>query len=258
ASGERIAAPQNPHCNTPLAKYPPSKLNIKHLDTQTTQRRVVRTRMATLREGLGLLAVAEHGKLEDAQEARIGAGQRRRQTLPSTLAGLLGAAVVLGCLAGPVGAQEEPLFRGVQTRQTIIDAWQGENAGKIRFRGGAARHTADTGVPLSFLIAFAKDDASLTDTARRQVDEIAKAIKSAAFAGSHYRIEGHTNVTGTAEYNLGLSERRAQTVLSYLIVVHGIDQRALSAVGMGEQDLYNPTDPTASENRRVRIIRFAS
>lgn len=168
---------------------------------------------------------------------------------------LIVAAVSIGAVRA-----DEPVFRGVQSKQTIIDAWQEDDGEAVTTRsvGGKKHSNPKTGVPLSFLIVFQYDSASLTDTARRQLDAIAEAIKSSQLATSHFTIEGHTDTSGSDAYNLDLSVRRAKSVLLYLVSVHGIDPGRLTAVGVGEQDLYNPGDPTAEENRRVRIIRYAS
>ena len=55
-------------------------------------------------------------------------------------------------------------------------------------------------------------------------------------------IEGHTDSRGTYETNLTLSQRRADAVMKYLVVNHGIDPKRLKAMGMG------PTHPIASNN----------
>jgi outer membrane protein OmpA-like peptidoglycan-associated protein len=65
-------------------------------------------------------------------------------------------------------------------------------------------------------------------------------------------IEGHTDWTGTEEYNLGLSKRRAASVCNYL-VKKGISQNSLETVGYGEADPIadNHTPEGRSMNRRV-------
>ena len=65
-------------------------------------------------------------------------------------------------------------------------------------------------------------------------------------------IEGHTDWTGTEEYNQGLSERRAASVCNYL-VEKGISQNSLETVGYGEADPIadNHTPEGRSMNRRV-------
>jgi OOP family OmpA-OmpF porin len=62
-------------------------------------------------------------------------------------------------------------------------------------------------------------------------------------------IEGHTDDVGTEEFNLKLSEQRAQSVVNYLIDSFHIDASRLSAVGYG---MYRPiADNGSSEGRRA-------
>ena len=67
-------------------------------------------------------------------------------------------------------------------------------------------------------------------------------------------IEGHTDSQASAEYNQGLSERRAKAVYDYL-VNHGVDAKRLTWVGYG---LTRPVDTNETpegrqKNRRVEI-----
>ncbi len=68
------------------------------------------------------------------------------------------------------------------------------------------------------------------------------------------RIEGSTDNKGTAKYNMGLSERRANSVMEYLVNA-GIDQNRLSAVGYGfsKPIATNATDAGRALNRRVEL-----
>ncbi len=69
------------------------------------------------------------------------------------------------------------------------------------------------------------------------------------------RIEGHTDSVGTRPYNLALSQRRAQSVVEYL-VNKGIDQTRLSSQGFGMEKpiASNKTEEGRSQNRRVEMI----
>lgn len=68
-------------------------------------------------------------------------------------------------------------------------------------------------------------------------------------------IEGHTDSVGTEEYNLGLSQRRAQAVYEFLIS-QGVDENRLSWEGYGESRPVadNDTDEGRQQNRRVDLV----
>lgn len=69
-------------------------------------------------------------------------------------------------------------------------------------------------------------------------------------------IEGHTDWVGTDAYNLGLSQRRAQAVVDWL-VAHGISRDRLYAVGQGEAEpiAANETAGGRQLNRRTEVRR---
>ena len=67
-------------------------------------------------------------------------------------------------------------------------------------------------------------------------------------------VEGHTDSTGSTEYNLGLSERRAFSVKDYL-TTQGVPGTRVNAVGFGESHpkSSNETPEGRQLNRRVEI-----
>jgi outer membrane protein OmpA-like peptidoglycan-associated protein len=68
-------------------------------------------------------------------------------------------------------------------------------------------------------------------------------------------IEGHTDSVGSEDYNQGLSERRANSVKSYL-AGQGIGSVRLSALGKGQSDPVAGNDSATGrqQNRRVEVI----
>ncbi|HTT24400.1 MAG TPA: OmpA family protein [Candidatus Sulfotelmatobacter sp.] len=68
-------------------------------------------------------------------------------------------------------------------------------------------------------------------------------------------IEGHTDATGSAEFNQTLSQKRADAVRAYL-VSQGLDTAKLSSQGMGMNNPVadNNTAEGRQKNRRVEII----
>jgi OOP family OmpA-OmpF porin len=68
-------------------------------------------------------------------------------------------------------------------------------------------------------------------------------------------VAGHTDSVGSEEYNMGLSDRRANSVKDYLIS-QGITATRLTARGYGESQpvASNDTDAGRAQNRRVELI----
>lgn len=66
-------------------------------------------------------------------------------------------------------------------------------------------------------------------------------------------IEGHSSAPGEAQYNLWLSQKRAEAVKDHLVNRYGIDEARLTAIGYGETRLLDPSNtPSAHKvNRRI-------
>jgi OOP family OmpA-OmpF porin len=73
-------------------------------------------------------------------------------------------------------------------------------------------------------------------------------------ADDKIEIAGHTDSQGDAEYNQGLSERRAQAVADYL-VAHGANGSNLAVKGYGESHPVadNGSKEGRAANRRVEL-----
>ena len=99
------------------------------------------------------------------------------------------------------------------------------------------------------LVNFEFDSDKLTDEAKQNLDQFAKALLDARLKGEKFEIDGHTDAVGAEEYNLGLSERRANAVVSYL-ASQGLDPSLLIAKGFGKAKP-RVTNPFSPENRRV-------
>lgn len=88
-------------------------------------------------------------------------------------------------------------------------------------------------------------------------DEIAKlADYMKKYPTTTATIEGHTDNVGSPEYNMRLSQQRAENVVSYLVNKFGIDRSRLSAKGYGETRplAYNTTAEGRQKNRRIEAI----
>lgn len=70
-------------------------------------------------------------------------------------------------------------------------------------------------------------------------------------------VVGHTDNVGDADYNLGLSQRRAAAVVAALVEDHGIDASRLepSGAGMGKPVASNGSEEGRAKNRRVELVK---
>jgi len=102
-------------------------------------------------------------------------------------------------------------------------------------------------------IFFDFNKADVKPAMQEQLTEIAKAL--AAVPDQNLLIEGHTDSDGPSEYNLILSEKRAQSVRSILLA-GGIPAERIETKGYGQT---NPVAPNSTatgkaQNRRVEIV----
>ncbi len=86
------------------------------------------------------------------------------------------------------------------------------------------------------------------------VNALGEALIKPGLKGSIFVLNGHTDAAGSAEYNLNLSHRRAQSVRRYLIETYNIAPDTLLVAGFGKEKLKLPHDPLSGENRRVEVV----
>ncbi len=112
----------------------------------------------------------------------------------------------------------------------------------------------DRGVVLTLGdVLFATGNAELQGGANSNLDKLVSFLNQ--YPERRVLIEGHTDNVGSAEYNQGLSQRRADSVRYYL-TQQGIASQRLSAsgIGMGRPVASNDSAMGRQQNRRVEII----
>ncbi|QGU32017.1 OmpA family protein [Thermochromatium tepidum] len=129
---------------------------------------------------------------------------------------------------------------------------------RVRASGPAAADVyqppaSESGASDGVSIYFGYDSSRLTETSMAELAKLGQALKRPQFSGVTWLIEGHTDASGSEEYNQSLSEQRARAAERYLMECCGIEPSRLIAVGKGESELYAPDRPLASVNRRVRV-----
>jgi len=85
---------------------------------------------------------------------------------------------------------------------------------------------------------------------------MADSLHHPVLLGYKFLIIGHTDAVGGREYNLKLSQRRAEAIRQALIQPFGVSPARLEAVGLGEEQLRDPAHPDAAVNRRVQLINI--
>ena len=103
-------------------------------------------------------------------------------------------------------------------------------------------------------INFAFDSAELDGTAYASASRIGTILEQ--LPELRLAVVGHTDNTGDFQYNMGLSERRAQAIVSALRKDFGIGPERLVGVGVGPVApiTSNATDEDKAQNRRVELV----
>jgi outer membrane protein OmpA-like peptidoglycan-associated protein len=109
-------------------------------------------------------------------------------------------------------------------------------------------------ITLSGSVLFASNQTSILPAAKSRLNQVSDALLSTD-TRRNLTVEGHTDSTGTDAYNMQLSQRRADSVRSYLIS-RGYPAGMLEARGIGEiRPIASNSSPEGrSNNRRVEII----
>ena len=120
----------------------------------------------------------------------------------------------------------------------------------------AVANLDDYKLQTSATVLFKFDQYKLTDDAKEQLDKLV------TDTGSDKRffiaVEGFTDSTGSADYNVVLSQKRADSVVEYLVGKHQVPIYRIHMVGLGKM---NPADDARTgearaHNRRVEVKVF--
>ena len=102
-------------------------------------------------------------------------------------------------------------------------------------------------------VYFDYDSAQINESERGKLDQVADYIRRNAAGGMV--VEGHCDERGSNEYNLGLGERRALAIRSYL-VQSGVDAARLQTKSFGEERpvAAGHDEGSWSQNRRGEFV----
>jgi len=106
-------------------------------------------------------------------------------------------------------------------------------------------------------LLFDIDSDELRSGTKEDLSEMAETLKK--YDDTNILIEGHTDDTGSEEYNQNLSEERASSVAGYLSELGVTDYRLITE-GYGEEQPVadNDTETGRQQNRRVEVAIYAN
>ncbi|WHQ46836.1 MAG: OmpA family protein [Candidatus Midichloria sp.] len=103
-------------------------------------------------------------------------------------------------------------------------------------------------------VYFAFDTSSLSDEAKATLTKQAELMQK--YGTATFTIEGYADQRGTAEYNIGLGERRANAVKSFLASKGGVSPSRLTVISYGKERLADDrtTEEAYAKNRRAVTV----
>lgn len=125
---------------------------------------------------------------------------------------------------------------------------------KLMGNSSRYRKVADNKVALEVEVRFAHNSSQITSAFDIEIEN------AAAFLASNpevmVMVEGHTDASGSDDYNQWLSTQRAEAVKQMIITQHGLAPARIEAQGFGESQPIadNETELGRSQNRRVELI----
>jgi len=161
------------------------------------------------------------------------------------------------------GLEEERLARvsADSAQQVELAAQRAELAslradlGALRTEFGAKIAEVAEGLKFAMPVHFAYDDATVRPADVAALERFAAVVQK-HFTGAKLTVEGFADPAGSPDYNLALSQRRANAVRDF-ISGRGVDPSLVNAVGYGETRLVRRAErdmPGAELNRRVVFV----
>jgi outer membrane protein OmpA-like peptidoglycan-associated protein len=162
-------------------------------------------------------------------------------------AGNTAVGAILGAAVGGTAGAFIGNYMDKQAAQLQQDL---ENA-RVERIGEGIKVTFDSGILFDF------DKSTLRPASQEQIRKFAEALKK--YEDTEIFVAGHTDATGTEDYNLTLSRQRAESVANYLEGL-GVSRTRFTISGLGETQpiATNNTAEGQQLNRRVEVAIYAN
>ena len=110
---------------------------------------------------------------------------------------------------------------------------------------------------IAFEIQFDPDSSIIRPESYQTLGRIADALIRSTLLPYGFLIVGHTESTGKREYNVTLSQRRADSIRDALVTTFKISPKRLQALGLGEEQLQDSARPAAPVNQQLEVVTVA-
>lgn len=143
-----------------------------------------------------------------------------------------------------------------ETEITKLSARTDANARDLSELRDRVANLDDYQVAGESVIYFGYNKDELTDEGKAELDKLV--TDADAWKKYFVSIEGYTDQIGPADYNMKLSQRRAENVVRYLVLEHNIPAHRIYTIGLGKNRLVNEDKDrdARAKNRRVEVSVF--
>jgi outer membrane protein OmpA-like peptidoglycan-associated protein len=195
--------------------------------------------------------------------ALVGSSGCATKTQTGALVGAGGGAVVGAVIGKAAGNTAAGAIIGAAVggaAGAIIGSYMDKQAAEMaQDLEGARIERIGEGIKITFgnSMLFAVDRADLQPAAQENLVKLTRILQK--YDDTNILVEGHTDATGTEEYNMDLALRRSSSVATFL-AAQGVERTRLSAVGYGELQpiATNETSEGRQQNRRVEVAIWAN
>ena len=195
--------------------------------------------------------------------ALVGSSGCATKTQTGALVGAGGGAVVGAVIGKAAGNTAAGAIIGAAVGGAaggIIGSYMDKQAAEMQQDlEGARIERVGEGIKITFGsgVLFAVDRSDLQPAAQENLVKLTAILQK--YDDTNIMVEGHTDATGTEEYNMDLSLRRSSSVATFL-AAQGVERTRLSAVGYGELQpiATNETTDGRQQNRRVEVAIWAN
>jgi outer membrane protein OmpA-like peptidoglycan-associated protein len=203
---------------------------------------------------LGLVAVLVVASLSCSGWSKKEKGAAAGAGAGAVVGGLIGKAAgntAVGAILGAAIGGVAGAYIGDYMDKQAAEIEKDIEGAKVERVGEGIKITFDSG------ILFDVDEATLKPKSKEELADLAVILNK--YDDTNILLEGHTDSTGSAEYNLDLSRLRAQSVSNHL-AAEAVNPARFTIMGYGKDQpiASNETEEGRALNRRVEVAIYAN